>query len=169
LRERALFSTELPRVVDPGYCLIAVQLPRQPSDLLNVPVPALSVRRPTAVCVTPLAAPMEFNIPSGSRRPLPPWTTIFPCEMIAGRTPEVTTDTGKQPGTVETIDIVLCRRRLRFVVSWTRQTAAVAGNAATGTARLGRRRDRSRENQANSRPNDQQIGSNIPTHGAEFP
>jgi len=75
------------------------------------------------------------------------------CEQNAGR---VTADAGKQPGTVETVDVALCRRR-HFVVPRARQTSAVAGNAATGTAGLGRRRDRPGENHANSHQNDRQI------------
>ena len=45
---------------------MAIQLPTQPSDRLNVPDPVLPDKRPTAVSVMPSPAPTECNVPSGS-------------------------------------------------------------------------------------------------------
>jgi len=67
--------------------LIAIQLPMQPSDRLNVPAPVLPESRPTAERVMPFPAPTECNVPSGSTCPLPPWTTILPPVMMAGKVP----------------------------------------------------------------------------------
>ena len=66
---------------------MAIQLPTQPSDRLNVPAPVFSDNRPTAVRVMPFPAPTERNVPSGSTCPLPPWITIFPPTIIAGSEP----------------------------------------------------------------------------------
>jgi hypothetical protein len=52
-----------PRAVS---CLMAIQLPKQPSDRLNVPEPVFPDNCPTAVRVMPFPAPTECNVPSGS-------------------------------------------------------------------------------------------------------
>ena len=71
-----------------GYCrLIAIQVPTQPSDRLNVPEPLFSDNCPTAVSVIPPPAPTECNVPSGSTIPPPPRTMILPCRMVAGSEP----------------------------------------------------------------------------------
>jgi hypothetical protein len=70
-----------------GTCLIAIQLPTQPSDRLNVPAPAFPDNRPTALRVMPFPAPTECNVPSGSTCPLPPRTTIFPSIISATNEP----------------------------------------------------------------------------------
>jgi hypothetical protein len=70
-----------------GACLIAIQLPTQPSDRLKVPAPVFPDNRPTALRVMPFAAPTECNVPSGSTCPLPPRTTIFPSIISATNEP----------------------------------------------------------------------------------
>jgi hypothetical protein len=67
--------------------LIAIQLPTQPSDLLNVPEPVFPDNCPTAVRVMPFPAPTECSVPSGSTCPLPPLIDIFPPVIIAGNEP----------------------------------------------------------------------------------
>src|SRR5271168_2192909 len=66
---------------------MAIQLPTQPSDRLNVPDPVFPDNCPTAVRVMPLPAPTECKVPSGSTCPLPPLTTIFPPIILAGSEP----------------------------------------------------------------------------------
>src|SRR6202043_3004194 len=68
-------------------CLMAIQLPKQPSDRLNVPEPVFPDNCPTAVRVMPFPAPTECNVPSGSTCPLPPLTIIFPLTILAGNVP----------------------------------------------------------------------------------
>src|ERR1700676_305526 len=66
---------------------MAIQLPTQPSDRLNVPAPVFPDNRPTATRVMPPPAPTECNVPSGSTCPLPPLMMIFPPTIIAGKEP----------------------------------------------------------------------------------
>ena len=67
--------------------LMAIQLPTQPSDRLNVPESVFPDSRPTAVRVMPPPAPTECSVPAGSTWPLPPLTMIFPSVIIAGSEP----------------------------------------------------------------------------------
>jgi hypothetical protein len=66
---------------------MAIQLPTQPSERLNVPAPVFPAKRPTAVRVMPPPAPTECNVPSGSTAPLPPLLMIFPPIILAGNEP----------------------------------------------------------------------------------
>src|SRR6202035_3119947 len=66
---------------------MAIQLPTQPSDRLNVPEPVFPDNCPTAVRVIPLPAPTECNVPSGSTCPPPPLTKIFPPIIFADTEP----------------------------------------------------------------------------------
>jgi hypothetical protein len=66
---------------------MAIQLPTQPSERLNVPAPVFPAKRPTAVRVMPPPAPTECNVPSGSTAPLPPLMMIFPPIILAGNEP----------------------------------------------------------------------------------
>ena len=66
---------------------MAIQLPTQPSDRLNVPAPMFPDSCPTAVRVMPFPAPTDCNLPSGSTCPLPPLLKILPSVMTAGKVP----------------------------------------------------------------------------------
>jgi hypothetical protein len=74
-------------VGQPYWRLIAIQLPIQPSDRVNVPEPLFPDNCPTAVSVMPPPAPTECKVPSGSTIPLPPRTMILPFLMVAGSEP----------------------------------------------------------------------------------
>src|SRR5579863_7709344 len=66
---------------------MAIQLPMQPSDRLNVPAPVPPDKVPTAVKVMPPPAPTECNVPSGLTVPLPPLTMILPRRIVASNEP----------------------------------------------------------------------------------